>query len=134
MVIRLSCKDLLVFGWMLALAMPISSSEHTKDSIETIKKNLANQSAILLDVRETAEWKEGHLKDAKHLPLSTIRNHLTKESLSKLMGKATIVYCHCAAGVRSLKAADALRKLGVDVRPLRQGFDQLLESGFAKAP
>ncbi len=35
---------------------------HTTDSLETVKSRLEAKEAVLLDVRETSEWNEGHLK------------------------------------------------------------------------
>ena len=46
--------------------------EHTKDSLETVKKNQEAKKAILVDVREKKEWDDGHLRDAVLLPLSEI--------------------------------------------------------------
>jgi rhodanese-related sulfurtransferase len=45
-----------------------------------------------------------------------------------------IVYCHCAKGVRALTAGGILEGLGYDARPLKAGFDELRNSGFAVAP
>ena len=47
-------------------------TEHTKDSLETIQDRLANNEAILLDVREQDEWDLGHLKAAMLAPLSVL--------------------------------------------------------------
>ena len=44
-----------------------------------------------------------------------------------------IVYLHCAAGARCQSAAQLLRRTGRDLRPLPQGYDELVEAGFAKA-
>lgn len=43
------------------------------------------------------------------------------------------MYLHCGSGVRTLKAADELKKLGYDVRPLKPGYKELLKAGFEKA-
>ena len=40
----------------------------------------------------------------------------------------------CAAGGRSLDAADLLKKLVYDVRPLKPGYKDLLKAGFEAAP
>ena len=42
-------------------------------SLDTVKKSVADGKAVLVDVRETDEWKDGHLKDAKHLALSDLK-------------------------------------------------------------
>lgn len=109
------------------------SAEHTKDSLDTVKKNMQDKSAVLLDVREQKEWDSGHLKDAKLVPLSKLRDTEKKEAATKDVPKDKIVYCHCGAGVRVLEAADILKKQGYDIRPLKQGYKDLLNAGFPKA-
>lgn len=121
---------LVVTLWRGALA-----AEPTKDSLATVRQALAEKKAVLLDVREVDEWNAGHLKDARLLPLSRIRAGLTREQAETAGLEAKkIIYCHCRSGRRTLTAADELKKLGYDVRPLGQGFEDLLSAGFAKAP
>ena len=119
---------------MASLAASTRAADHTKDTPEEVKKAVADGKAVLLDVREKSEWDGGHLKDAKHLPLSALKGDLKAEDVAKVAPKDKIIYCHCAAGVRCLKAADALTKLGYDVRPLKPGYTDLLRAGFAPAP
>ena len=109
------------------------AAEHTRDSLETVKARLKDKSAILLDVREQKEWDEGHLKDARLAPLSKLKVETEAEKLVKDLPQKKIVYCHCGAGVRALTAADLLKKKGYDVRPLKEGYKDLLKAGFPKA-
>ena len=118
---------------LTALLSPARAADHTKDTPEEVKKALADGKAVLLDVREKDEWDDGHLKDAKLLPLSALKAGAKAEDVAKVAPKDTIVYCHCWSGVRCLKAADELKKLGYDVRPLKQGYKDLLKAGFAPA-
>lgn len=99
-----------------------------------VKKAIADDKAVLLDVREKSEWDDGHLKDAKLLPWSELKAGAKPEDVAKIIPKDKIVYCHCASGIRPLKAADTLQKLGYDVRPLKSGYMDLLKAGFAPAP
>jgi phage shock protein E len=112
---------------------PARAADHTKDTVEEVKKALADGKAVLLDVREKDEWDDGHLKDAKLLPLSTLKGGAKAEDVAKVAPKDKIVYCHCGSGVRCLKAADELKKLGYDVRPLKPGYKDLLKAGFEPA-
>jgi rhodanese-related sulfurtransferase len=121
------------FAGLLALALPARSADHTTDTAEEVKKALAAGKAVLLDVRETDEWEAGHLKDARLLPLSTLKGGAKAEDVAKVAPKDKIVYCHCGSGVRCLKAADELKKLGYDVRPLNPGYKDLLKAGFEPA-
>lgn len=103
--------------------------EHTEDTLETVKKNLEEKKAILVDVREQAEWDAGHLAAARLVPLST----LAAEGAPADLPKDTIVYGHCRSGNRALKAAAILQKAGYDFRPLKQGYADLAGAGFQKA-
>ena len=128
----------ILFGALVVgLAGSISlarAADHTKDTLDAVKKTIADDKAVLLDVREKSEWDDGHLKDAKLLPLSVLQAGAKAEDVAKIVPKDKIVYCHCGSGIRCLKAADALKKLGYDVRPLKPGYMDLLEAGFAPAP
>ena len=109
------------------------AAEPTKDSLETVKERLKDKSAVLVDVREQKEWDEGHLKDARLVPLSKLKVDAESDKLTKNLSKEKIVYCHCGAGIRACSAADILKKRGYDVRPLKDGYKDLLKAGFAKA-
>jgi rhodanese-related sulfurtransferase len=108
--------------------------EHTKDSLDKVKQQLAEKKAVLVDVREQGEWDLGHVRDAQLIPLSELKRVASdpaiKEKLTKSLPQDRVVYCHCAKGVRALMAGSVLEKLGYDVRPLSAGFDQLRDAGF----
>jgi len=119
----------------LAAVLPLTQvADHTKDTPQEVKKALADDKAVLLDVREKQEWDAGHLKAARLLPLSDLEAGIKPDDLAKKLPKGKVVYCHCAAGGRSLDAADLLKKLGYDVRPLKPGYKDLLKAGFEMAP
>ncbi len=109
------------------------AAEHTKDSLATVKERLKDKSAVLVDVREQKEWDDGHIQDAQLVPLSKLKVEAEAEKLTKDLSKKKIVYCHCGAGVRALTAADLLKKQGYDVRPLKEGYKDLIKAGFPKA-
>lgn len=131
MIVRILLGCLLVAG--LTLPTPLQAANHTKDTIDTVKKAVADGKAVLVDVREQSEWDDGHLKDAKLLPLSVLQAGVKAEDVAKVAAKDKIVYLHCGSGIRCLKAADTLQKLGYDVRPLKPGYRDLLKAGFAPA-
>ena len=114
-----------------------SVTKHTKDPLETVLNRVNRKDAILIDVRELAEWDAGHLRNAVLLPLSELKqassNAAVQKKLAKL-SKEKIVYCHCRSGGRVLMAAPILKSLGYDVRPLKAGYASLLQAGFEKAP
>lgn len=106
---------------------------HTTESLESVKKAVQSGKAILLDVREQAEWDNGHLKDAKFLPTSEITKTKGEAFLKLGIDKKKVVYTHCGAGARALRMATMLKEKGYDVRALKPGFDELLEAGFPEA-
>lgn len=114
-----------------------SGAEHTKDSLDDVKQNLAQKKAVLIDVREQKEWDKDHLQDARLWPLSQLRlvskDAALRQKLEKDLPKDRIIYCHCGSGVRVLTASAILGKLGYDIRPLAAGFDELREAGFPAA-
>ena len=108
-------------------------TEHTKDSLETIQERLANNEAILLDVREQDEWDLGHLKAAMLAPLSVLEEGEGDAGFANIVGKLSrekIIYCHCVSGGRVMPASKILHQQGYDVRPLKPGYDDLVEAGF----
>jgi phage shock protein E len=116
---------------LFAVPLTLLAAEHTKDSLETIQKATADKSAVLVDVREADEWKEGHVKGATFLPLSELKE-ANAEVVAKKLPKDKIIYTHCRAGRRSVAAAELLEKMGYDVRPLKPGFEDILKAGFEK--
>jgi rhodanese-related sulfurtransferase len=66
------------------------------------------EDAIVVDVREAAEYAQGHIPNSKHIPLSALEKRLTE--LEKHKDKAVIV--NCASGNRSNSACGTLRKHG----------------------
>jgi phage shock protein E len=122
-----------IFGLTVALSTTLAG-DHTKDTPQDVKKAVADDKAVLIDVREKGEWDAGHLKVARLIPLSELEAGIKPEDIAKKLPKGKVVYCHCAAGGRSLDAADALKKLGYDARPLKPGYKDLLKAGFEAAP
>lgn len=120
----------LVTATMLTCAW---AAEHTKDSLDVVKKNVKEKKAVLVDVREESEWKAGHVEKAVFLPLSGLRGDLGPEEIAKRLPKDKIIYTHCAVGKRALTAGDILAKHGYKVRPLKPGYKDLLKAGFKKA-
>jgi len=122
---------LFAFG-IIRLAMG-QDLTHTKDSLDTVKSNVKEGKAVIVDVREQYEWDEGHLKGAVLMPMSKLKKEAEASEMLKSLPKDKIIYTHCRAGGRSLMCGDILKAAGFDVRPLRPGFEDMLKAGFEKA-
>lgn len=83
--------------------------------------------ALLIDVRESTEWRDG--SPTKALRIS--RSYLELEIEKHLKSPEGCVITMCAGGVRSLFAADDLHRLGyANVLSLKGGFKAWKESGL----
>jgi rhodanese-related sulfurtransferase len=83
--------------------------------------------AVLIDVREKDEWREGHAHGAKHLSRGLIELEI-EEEVSDLK---TPIICYCGGGGRSALAAESLQKMGYEnVRSLAGGFRAWKEAGL----
>ena len=110
----------------------VHAADISDDPLPTVQENIAAHKAVLVDVREPGEWKEGHVQGAVSLPLSSLKD-VDTTALEHQVPKDKIVYTHCVMGVRALKAANILEKLGYNVRPLKAGYKDLVKAGFEKA-
>ena len=124
--------------------MKIKSSqtlvEEAEKSIETLNTNevaeiLKNKEGKLIDVRDIRElWKEGTIKDAKHIPRGMLEFWLDPESSyykenNFYLCKKIILFC--ALGMRSALAAKSLVDMGFkNVAHIKGGFDALKQNGF----
>ena len=111
----------------------VHAAELSNDPLPSVQENVATHKAVLVDVREPGEWKEGHVEGAISLPLSSLKKGGNTSALEQQLPKDKIVYTHCVMGVRALKAANILEKLGYNVRPLAAGYEDLVKAGFEKA-
>lgn len=128
----------LILCLMVALqAASAWAAGHSADSLDQVKEGITQKKAILLDVREKREWDAGHLADAKFFPLSELKkaaaDPVVAKKVSDQLPKEKIIYCHCGSGVRVLAVAKILSDLGYDVRPLKDGYADLIDAGFPGA-
>ena len=100
------------------------NAEETKPLSE-VKKDVQDGKAVLVDVREKKEWDEGHLKDAKLVPLSALK---AEQNAAADLPKDKTIYLHCKMGKRAAAAAEILNKLGYHAIPLKEGFEDLSKS------
>ena len=82
------------------------------ESVSTLQATLLmnQQNALVLDVRDAAEYGKGHMLNARNIPLAELEARAAE--LEKHKAKPVIVVCD--TGNRSGRAAAALRKLGFE--------------------
>jgi rhodanese-related sulfurtransferase len=109
--------------WPMARRGAGGPSVNTLEATQLINR----QDALLVDVREQAEYAQSHILNARLLPLSQIEARAG--DIEKFKDKPVIVYC--ATGNRSATAAAALRKAGFsNVLNLSGGFAAWQQAGL----
>jgi phage shock protein E len=76
---------------------------------ESVKEYM-DKGAVIIDVRTVGEFREGHIKNSKNIPLDNI---FSKVNEIKRLEKPVIVCCR--SGMRSAQAASILKNSGIDV-------------------
>ena len=95
-------------------------------SAANLNAELADKAPLLVDVREPAEYAEGHLAGAFNLPVRTLA-----QNLDKLPALDQPIVIYCLSGHRGALAMSALRLLGyTDVRNLAGGISAWKKAEF----
>jgi rhodanese-related sulfurtransferase len=85
---------------------------------------LIENGALLLDIRESHEWRAGHAPKARHIPLG----QLTRRARELPAGRLVITTCR--RGHRSARAAAMLAADGRDVANLTGGMTAWARAGL----
>lgn len=89
-----------------------------------------SQGAVLVDVREDAEFENGHAKDAIHLSKGIVELRI-EENVPDV---TTPIICYCGGGSRSALVADNLQKMGyTNVASMAGGFKAWKSEGLPTA-
>lgn len=72
-------------------------------------KEFTEKGAVIIDVRTVGEFREGHIKNSKNIPLDTISNKIIE---IKKWNKP-IIAC-CRSGMRSAQATSILKQNGIE--------------------
>lgn len=82
---------------------------------------LMNRAKLLvLDVRDEAEFAEGHIQGAKHIPLAQLATRI--KEIEKFKNKPVLV--HCQRGMRARTACTVLKaQQFTQLHQLQEGFD-----------
>lgn len=82
---------------------------YTSISASQLQKMInSNSNMLILDVRNSGEYRNGHIPNAKNIPVDTLLSNLS--TLSSYKNSEIVVYC--ASGGRSTKACNILSKNG----------------------
>lgn len=98
-------------GTIQTEAEPTTESVETPATTETSEQTDAptpDSKPLVIDVRTQAEWDEGHLEIATHIPLDQILERIGEVAPDKDQK----VYLHCKSGGRSGRAKEQLEELG----------------------
>ncbi len=76
---------------------------------EKVKEFQESKGSVLLDVRTTEEYREGHIQGSMNIPL----NQLSRVA-SRIKEKDTKIYVYCLSGGRSAQAVSGLKGAGYD--------------------
>jgi rhodanese-related sulfurtransferase len=89
-----------------------------------LAERLTDRSVLVLDVRQPAEWRRGHIRGSLNLPLT----HLASR-LHQLPDDKTIVAV-CASGHRSALAARTLQRPAYQTENLKGGMRAWTRAGL----
>jgi rhodanese-related sulfurtransferase len=108
---------------MLMPAMLLAQQKQILPAKE-FKSKLSDKSAVVLDVRTTDEFKEGHLDKAVN------KNVHDKDfdTYCTTLDRDKIYFVYCLAGKRSHTAAESMRKKGLTVFELQGGIESWNEA------
>ena len=95
--------------------------------IDEARRMIEKHGAVLIDVRESDEWRDGHIAHAVAIP----RGFLELRIEERVPDRKTPVIVQCASGTRSLLAARTLGELGYEnVYNLTGGFSAWKNRGL----
>ena len=95
--------------------------------VEEARDLMKNSGAVVVDVRESDEWRQGHIPEAIFIP----RGFLELRVEDKVPDHKAPVILQCASGTRSLLAARTLREMGYEnLYNLNGGFNAWKDKGL----
>ncbi|SJZ32485.1 rhodanese-like domain-containing protein [Selenihalanaerobacter shriftii] len=80
---------------------------------------------FVLDVREPAEYKSGHIPTAVNIPIRSVM-----DNLDQLPNKETLIVAYCKTGIRAAYVTEALQVLGYNAKDLVMGIEGWEESNL----
>ncbi len=91
------------------------------------REQLDRDAAVVIDVREESDWREGHIQGARHLSRGIIELEI-EEEIPQLDQP---IVCYCGGGSRAALVTESLQKMGYkNVRSIRGGLRAWKEAGL----
>lgn len=112
-------------GWLL---FDLARNQGDKSQLSPVEATMMinREDALVVDVREQAEFVGGHIPNARHIPLGDLERR--SGDLEKFRDRPVILCC--ASGARSGSGAATLKKAGFDkVFSLRGGLAEWEKAG-----
>lgn len=117
--------------WEVALSnKDITPLDKNSDFCLTLKDLLAaleSKKTVLLDVRESDMYEEGHIPSAISIPVDELTQWAENYENSDEM---IIVYCEGYYCIQAIDATNFLKEKGLNVKMYRNGLDEWAASGF----
>jgi len=100
-------------------------------SLDDARLRLAqNPKAVLLDVREDAEWAAGHAVQARHLGKGILERDMERECPDP----DTEIIMYCGGGYRSVLACEVAQRMGYrNVHSLIGGYKAMIQAAWPMA-
>jgi rhodanese-related sulfurtransferase len=99
----------------------------TEVSVDDARAAVDRGEAVLIDVREESDWREGHAVGARHLSRGVIELEIEEQ----VPDPSQPIICYCGGGSRSALVAESLQKMGyTNVRSLAGGMKAWCEAGL----
>ena len=98
-------------------------------TIDELRERLSqNPNAVLVDVREDAEWTNGHATQAIHLGKGVLERDIEKA----IPDPNHEVIMYCGGGFRSVLTADVAKRMGYrNVASLIGGYKALVQANWS---
>jgi rhodanese-related sulfurtransferase len=116
-----------ISGSFLLLDLVRGQSDKSRLSPVEATLLINREDALVIDIRPQGEYAQGHIPNARNIPLGELERRLGE--LDKLKSRPVIVCC--ASGTRSGSALQTLRKAGFDKAVnLRGGIFEWEKAGY----
>ncbi len=111
-------NNLILFAALLGVLVMLIKAEldHQSSRGLSISASMAirvlnnNDDALIIDIRSVAEYKNGHIKGAKNIPLNEFASGI--DGYSKFKDKPVLIYCN--SGNTATRAIKLLKKAGFE--------------------